>query len=104
MNNTTKLVAGMALLLIASGNVLGQAKPLHVLMVGGRTSHDFGRWYGQEDVQTIESTGKYRVTYTEHTDSIPVYLKMADLLILTNNRPINAKGQAAITKFVEKGH
>lgn len=104
MNNTMKLLAGLALLLIAAGNALGQTKSLQILMVGGGGSHDFGRWYGQEDAQTIESTGTYSVTYTEHTDSIPAYLKKADLLILTNNQPINAAGQAAITKFVEKGH
>src|SRR5690606_3007662 len=45
----------------------------------------------------------YAVTYTENTDSIPEYLKRADLLSLTNNQPINATGQAAITKFVDKG-
>lgn len=99
-----KLLAGLALLLITAGHAIGQNKPIRILMVGGGGSHDFGRWYGQEDKKTIESTGKYSVTYTEHTDSIPAYLKRADLLILTNNQPINAAGQKAITKFVEKGH
>ena len=99
-----KLLAGLALLLITAGHALGQAKPIRILMVGGGGSHDFGRWYGQEDKKTIESTGKYAVTYTENTDSIPTYLKQTDLLILTNNQPINEVGQRAITKFVEKGH
>lgn len=104
MNSTMKLFAGWALLLITSGAALGQDAPIRLLMVGGGGSHDFARWYGHEDKETIESTGKYSVTYTEHTDSIPVYLKQADLLVLANNQPINAAGQAAITKFVEKGH
>jgi len=104
MKNTTKLLAAFALLLMTTGTTLAQTKTLRILMVGGGGSHDFARWYGQEDKKTIESTGKYSVTYTEQTDSIPAYLKTADLLILTNNQPINAAGQAAITKFVEKGH
>lgn len=103
MNNTMKLLTGVALMLMTTGIALAQTKPLRILMVGGGGSHDFARWYGQEDKKTIESTGAYSVTYTEQTDSIPVYLKQTDLLILTNNQPINAEGQAAITKFIEKG-
>src|SRR5690606_19582341 len=104
MNSTMKRLTGLALALITAGTVLAQSKPIEILMVGGGGSHDFGRWYGQEDAHTIESTGKYNVTYTEHTDSISAYLKQADLLILTNNQPISKQGQAAITKFIEKGH
>lgn len=99
-----KLFTGIALMLVTSGMALAQTKPLRILMVGGGASHDFGRWYGQEDAKTIKSSGAYTVTYTEHTDSIPAYLKQTDLLILTNNQPINANGQTAITKFIEKGH
>lgn len=102
-NNMMNVLAGFAMLLMSTGFAVAQ-KPLRVLMVGGGGSHDFGRWYGQEDKKTLESTGKYTVTYTEVTDSIPAYLKHSDLLVLTNNQPINAEGQKAITKFVEKGH
>ncbi len=98
-----KLLAVLALLLITVSTAPGQTKPIEILMVGGGGSHDFARWYGQEDKSTIESAGEFRVIYTENTDSIPAYLKHADLLILTNNQPIGAEGQAAITKFVEKG-
>jgi len=101
---TIKHFAGIALLLIATvATASGQIKPLRVLMVGGGGSHDFARWYGQEDARLIESNGNYRVTYTERTDSIPAYLKRSDLLILANNQPIGAEGQAAVSRFVEKG-
>lgn len=103
MKKTMKLIAGLGLLLISAGHAVGQTKAVRILMVGGGSSHDFGRWYAQEDKKTIESTGTYNVTYTEHTDSIPAYLKQVDLLILTNNQPISPEGQRAITKFVEKG-
>jgi len=99
-----KQLTTAALMVMMVSMVFAQQKPLRILMVGGGASHDFERWYGQEDTKTLQATGAYHVTYTEHTDSIPVYLKQADLLILTNNQPINAAGQAAITKFVKKGH
>ncbi|MGK6349845.1 ThuA domain-containing protein [Parapedobacter sp. DT-150] len=100
MNNAAKLLAGVALAWSIAGMAMAQTR---VLMVGGGGSHDFARWYGQEDTKTIESTGSYQVTYTEQPDSIPVYLKQTDVLILANNQPVGAKSQAAITKFVEKG-
>lgn len=104
MNRMMKLFTGLGLIAMTASATLAQTQPLRVLMVGGGGSHDFGRWYGQEDTKTIESSGPYDVTYTERTDSIPAYLKQSDLLILTNNQPIDEKGQAAVTQFVEKGH
>jgi len=105
MKKNTKRFAALNLLLFAAVHLASaQAKTIRILMVGGGGSHDFARWYGGEDALLIESSGNYRVTYTERTDSISAYLKKADMLILANNQPIDATGQAAITKFVEKGH
>ncbi|WP_176146127.1 ThuA domain-containing protein [Parapedobacter luteus] len=103
MKHTMKLFAVLTLMAMAVGTALAQTKPLRILMVGGGGSHDFSRWYGEEDAKTIESTGAYQVTYTEQVDAIPAYLKSTDILILANNQPIDATGQTAITKFVEKG-
>jgi len=103
---TIKRFVGVALMLVAAAATTAasaQAKAVRVLMVGGGGSHDFARWYGQEDARLIEAAGNYRVTYTERTDSIPAYLKQSDLLVLANNQPIGAEGRTAITDFVEKG-
>lgn len=99
MKNTLRLL----LICMIAGTASAQTKPVSVLMVGGGSSHDFERWYRQEDVKTLESTGQFRVRYTDRTDSIAVYLKQTDVLILTNNQPIPEKDQKAITAFVEKG-
>ncbi|WP_257668386.1 ThuA domain-containing protein [Parapedobacter tibetensis] len=104
MKKVAKLLTGLALVLSIVGIALGQTKPIQVLMVGGGGSHDFDRWYRQEDTKTLESTGDFQVQYTDRPDSIAIYLKQADILILSNNQPIDEKGQAAITKFVEKGN
>ncbi len=98
-----KLSAGLVLIGLIPGIAPAQTKPVSVLMVGGGSSHDFERWYRQEDVKTLESTGMFRVRYTDRPDSIAVYLKQADLLILTNNQPIPGQGKEAVTEFVEKG-
>lgn len=85
-------------------NGVNAQKSVEVLLVGGGASHDFDRWYGQEDAKTIETMDSYKVRYTDQVDSIPLYLKHSDILILSNNQPIGDEGKKAITRFVEKGN
>jgi len=95
------LLMGSMLALITT--VHAQTAPKQVLLVGGGSSHDFDRWYRQEDANTIEQGGAFRVRYTDRTDSLVHYLKQADVLVLSNNQPIPDDGKRAITKFIEKG-
>ncbi|WPP50781.1 ThuA domain-containing protein [Catalinimonas niigatensis] len=86
----------------ASGEA--QKKGIRVLMVGGGSSHDFDRWYKQEDVKTLEKGKFANVRYTDHTDSIAHYLPETDVLYLTNNQPIaDPKVRKAIFDFVASG-
>lgn len=102
MKNTMKLLVGMILIGLTAGTVGAQTKK-QVLLVGGGSSHDFERWYQQEDVKTIEQSGEFSVRYTDRTDSIAHYLKTTDVLVLSNNQPIDEAGQKAIMKFAKKG-
>ena len=61
---------------------------VRVLMVGGGSSHDFDRWYKQADAETLRRDGLATVRYTSNTDSIGYYLPNVDVLLLTNNQPI----------------
>lgn len=97
-----KLLVGMILIGLTAGTVGAQTKK-QVLLVGGGSSHDFERWYQQEDVKTIEQSGEFSVRYTDRTDSIAHYLKTTDVLVLSNNQPIDEAGQKAIMKFAKKG-
>jgi type 1 glutamine amidotransferase len=63
-------------------------KAIRVLMVGGGSSHDFNRWYKQEDVATLEKDGLASVEYTDDPTTILAKLPQADVLFLTNNQPI----------------
>jgi len=78
-------------------------KKKNVLVVGGGSSHDFDRWYKNEDTKLINSIAGVQAIYTDNTDSIRHYLKTTDLLVLTNNQPIPATSQQAIEKFVAQG-
>lgn len=80
------------------------ADPIRTLMVGGGSSHDFDRWYKQADAQTLRQDELATVRYTSHTDSIGYYLPNVDVLVLTNNQPIQDPDvRQAIFDFVNSG-
>jgi type 1 glutamine amidotransferase len=73
-------------------------------MVGGGSSHDFDRWFKQADAETLENEGLASVSYTDNTDSIGHFLPDIDVLILTNNQPINDPAtREAVFDFVASG-
>ena len=79
-------------------------KPIRVLMVGGGTSHNFGMWYKNVDGQTLSHDGFATVNYVGDPDSILAYLPQADVLYLSNNRPItNPAARQAILDFADAG-
>ena len=79
-------------------------KPIKVLMVGGGSSHDFDRWYKQEDGQTLERDGLASVDYTDDPTTIMSKLPDTDVLYLANNQPIKDDAtRQAIFSFVDAG-
>jgi len=86
-----------------SGTPSGK-KPIKVLMVGGGSSHDFNRWYKQEDGQTLERDGLATVEYTDDPTTILSKLPNIDVLYLANNQPIKDKAtRKAIFGLVDSG-
>ena len=63
-------------------------RPIRTLIVVGGASHDFDRWYREADVATLEKDGLAEVTYTDQVDSVLSYLPGLDVLVLTNNQPM----------------
>jgi len=79
-------------------------KPIRVLMVGGGTSHDFGMWYKNVDGQTLSRDGFATVNYVGDPDSILTYLPQADVLYLSNNRPVtNPAVRRAVMDIADAG-
>jgi type 1 glutamine amidotransferase len=63
------------------------ARP-HVLIFGGGSSHDFGRWFNQADSATLSEGGKASVNYTDSPSAILPALKDVDVLYLSSNQPV----------------
>ena len=79
-------------------------KPIKVLMVGGGSSHDFDRWYKQEDSQTLQRDGLATVEYTDDPTNILSKMAGIDVLYLANNQPISDPAtRKAIFDFVDAG-
>ncbi|MCF0074595.1 ThuA domain-containing protein [Dyadobacter sp. CY261] len=108
--STLKTIASFLLLFaLFAGNALaeinpGKKKAIRVLLVGGGSSHDFDRWYKQEDVQTLQKGGLATVEYTSDPTTILPKLKDIDVLYLSNNQPIADEAtRKAIFAFVDAG-
>ena len=79
-------------------------KAIRVLLVGGGSSHDFDRWYKQEDVATLQKDGFASVEYTSDPTTILSKLPNIDVLYLANNQPIaDDATRKAIFAFVDAG-
>lgn len=104
---------GLTLLLLlvfgigyAESNAAGpkKKKAIRVLLVGGGSSHDFDRWYKQEDVATLQKDGFASVEYTSDPSAILSKLANIDVLYLANNQPIGDDAtRKAIFAFVDSG-
>jgi uncharacterized protein len=93
---------------VAAGSA-GAADPpessgIRVLIVGGGSSHDFDRWFNQEDSKTLSEGGKAAVKYTDKPEEILPALKNLDVLYLSNNQPLkDAALRKAIVDFADAG-
>jgi putative membrane-bound dehydrogenase-like protein len=65
-----------------------QVRPADVLILGGGSSHDFRRWFGEADLGTLRAADFTSTLFTEDVDEFEAQLPLAKLLILTNNQPI----------------
>ena len=80
-----------------------ETDPIHVFIVGGGSSHDFERWFNQEDTATLRAAG-FSSTYTDDVSSIQSGLEDADVLVLTNNQPIpDSLTRQTIFEFADSG-
>jgi type 1 glutamine amidotransferase len=77
---------------------------IKALIVGGGSSHDFERWFGQEDTKTLSAGGKASVNYTEQIPQVGGVLKDIDVLFWTSNQPMPDRSlRKAIFDFADSG-
>ncbi len=102
MKSNRSLVVLITLLLLMI-TACTPASKKKVLIVGGGSSHDFDRWFNQEDAGTLRTAG-YEVEYTDDPSTVHPALGNIDLLYLSNNQPLTDPAlRQAIFDFADAG-
>jgi putative heme-binding domain-containing protein len=77
---------------------------LKTLIVGGGSSHDFGRFFGLADTRTLNSFGKATANYLEPVPGLASVIQAADVLYLSNNQAFaDDASRAAVFAHVNAG-
>jgi putative heme-binding domain-containing protein len=77
---------------------------IRTLIVGAGTSHDFKRWFLEEDAKTLGTAAGVTVKTSEHPDEVENFLGDIDVLFLSNNAPFsNLSTRKHILDFANSG-
>lgn len=80
------------------------AGALRILVVGGGDSHDFQRWFNLQDLKTLQEIPGAVAAYTENTDDIAAAAPHADVIYLSNNKPIGSPAsRQAVFQHAQSG-
>jgi len=81
-----------------------EAGKTKVLVIGGGSSHNFAKFFGDTDVATLKAAG-YTVHYTEDRDQAADLLAEADVAVISTNRKFfdTAKYRKALFDRVNSG-
>ncbi len=74
-----------------------------IAVTGGGGSHDFLKFFGMADGEILSENGKNTVIYSEDVNEIGALVHAVDVLMLTNNQPLDATAKDAIFKQVNDG-
>ena len=73
-----------------------------VLLVGGGSSHDFVKFFGEADKATLAGTAGW-VDFTQNLNGIPAILDRVDVLVLSANQPVSAGTRKALIEYANRG-
>lgn len=71
-------------------------------LLGGGSSHDFPRWFGEVDAKRLASSGRTPY-YTENPDLLLSSLDAGDVLVLSTNQPLSQRVREKIAAHVQGG-
>lgn len=92
------------IIVTAPGSYISEDKDAPVIAVmGGGGSHDFLKFFGIADGKILGDNGKNTVIYTENSRELGTLLPMADVLLLSNNKPLDNDTRNAIFSRIEEG-
>lgn len=78
-------------------------KATKIAVTGGGGSHDFLKFFGIADGKVLSENGENTVIYSEDVGEIGKLIPAMDVLMLTNNQPLDATVKNAIFNQVNEG-
>jgi len=75
-----------------------------IAVTGGGGSHDFLKFFGIADGKILSQNGENTVIYSEDVAEIGKLVPAVDVLMLTNNQPLDATAKNAIFEQVNNGN
>ncbi len=78
------------------------AKGPRVLLVGGGSSHDFVKFFGDADKATLTPHVGW-VDFTQNANGVPAILDRVDVLVWSANQPLSAATRKALIDFTNAG-
>jgi len=73
-----------------------------VLLVGGGSSHDFVKYFGETDKATL-APGVGWVDFTQNANGVPAILDRVDVLVWSANQPVSSATCKALVDFANSG-
>ncbi len=88
----------------AKGIYISKKKNAEIITtMGGGGSHDFLKFFGVADGKVLSENGKNTVIYTEDSKELEKLLPTTDILLLSNNKPLDKEVQQALMTRVNSG-
>jgi len=78
-------------------------RQVNTWILGGGSSHDFARWFNEEDVALLSEDEQREVRYTEVAGDLVGALDPGDVLIFCTNQPLDAEVRETIGGHLDAG-
>ncbi|MEA1784856.1 PVC-type heme-binding CxxCH protein [Arenibacter sp. GZD96] len=92
------------IIVTAPGSYISENKDAQkITVMGGGSSHDFLNYFGVADGNVLHQDDKNTVLYTENTKELGALLPQTDILLLSNNKPLDVDTRALLLARIREG-
>ena len=98
-----RLMQGVIIVTAPGSYISEEENAPQISVMGGGGSHDFLKFFGIADGKILSENGKNTVLYTENPVELGANLPNTDVLLLSNNKPLDNNTKNTIISRVEAG-
>lgn len=98
-----RMMQGVIVVTAPGSYISGDRDALKISAMGGGGSHDFLKFFGIADGEVLSGDGKNTFIYTESSMELGTLLPTTDVLVLSNNKPLDRDTRDAIMSRANAG-